>query len=504
PTSFATSVGAWWNNSSYKEARLAEERLLRRLPTFVPPAEPQAQGSWFGWGSAKSNEAEVVAEATAPAPENGLVATLKNVFIPSPNPADAPANPTDLYIDTTSPASSTTSFGREKKQHFRKVKEGKLVDYINTLEVSTKANAASKEGVVVLHGYAAALGFFFRNWQPISEAGAASHRRTFFLDWLGMGLSSRPSPSLLAAPSNATLETRVSTAENFFLASLESWRIAAGLDKMLLVGHSLGGYLISAYAVRYPERVSGLILVSPAGIPHGPKEGFGVIKKNSGPTGPGGKKWKDGKEMEEEVDVAERELMEDERETMNASAKANGKPEASGEAKEWQKKQEASFFRRNASKAFVWGWEKGLSPFSVLRAMGPWGPMMVGGYSRRRFAAQSEEDVRDLHNYIYNTSIMKGSGEYCISHILAPGAHARTPIVDRIGKVKVPVTFLYGDNDWMDMKGGHASVVELNKAGNTKARVHVVPKAGHHVYLDNPDETNRIIQEAIQSIPLTA
>lgn len=63
---------------------------------------------------------------------------------------------------------------------------------------------------------------------------------------------------------------------------------------------------------------------------------------------------------------------------------------------------------------FVWGWEKGLSPFAILRGLGPWGPMFVGKYSSRRFAAQSEEDVRDLHSYIYNTSIMKGSGEYCI------------------------------------------------------------------------------------------
>ena len=29
-----------------------------------------------------------------------------------------------------------------------------------------------------------------------------------------------------------------------------------------------------------------------------------------------------------------------------------------------------------------------------------------------------------------------------IAHILAPGAHARLPIIDRIHKVKVPVTFM--------------------------------------------------------------
>jgi cardiolipin-specific phospholipase len=53
----------------------------------------------------------------------------------------------------------------------------------------------------------------------------------------------------------------------------------------------------------------------------------------------------------------------------------------------------------------------------------------------------------------------------------------------------------------MDVDGGHASVKELNKAGNDKAKVHIVPTAGHHVYLDNPEETNRIIDEAIKAVP---
>jgi len=53
----------------------------------------------------------------------------------------------------------------------------------------------------------------------------------------------------------------------------------------------------------------------------------------------------------------------------------------------------------------------------------------------------------------------------------------------------------------MDVDGGHASVEELRKAGNDKGSVHVVPKAGHHLYLDNPGVTNRLIASAINALP---
>ncbi len=42
----------------------------------------------------------------------------------------------------------------------------------------------------------------------------------------------------------------------------------------------------------------------------------------------------------------------------------------------------------------------------------------------------------------FRISRAKGSGEYAITHLLAPGAYARMPIVDRINKIKVPVAFL--------------------------------------------------------------
>lgn len=204
PQDFRSSLAAWWNNASYKEARYAEERLLRRMAAFEPsPSSPEEVKGWFGWGSASQatakqdspsheasteglarsvsrtsasqlNEAEqnrAGEEVSLPVGigSTNLIATIKNVFIPTPNPDHAPAHPADPvepsvsaeFGTTASASSSTSSLSGEKsksKVKCHKVKDDKLVDYLNTLEISTPENANSKEAVVMLHGYAAALG----------------------------------------------------------------------------------------------------------------------------------------------------------------------------------------------------------------------------------------------------------------------------------------------------------------------------------------------------------
>src|ERR1700722_5712557 len=83
-----------------------------------------------------------------------------------------------------------------------------------------------------------------------------------------MGRSARV-PFLIKAKKN-DVEARVQEAESFFVESLEDWRKQVGLEKMTLVGHSLGAYLSVVYALGYPTRVSKLILLSPAGVPRDP------------------------------------------------------------------------------------------------------------------------------------------------------------------------------------------------------------------------------------------
>ncbi len=128
--------------------------------------------------------------------------------------------------------------------------------YLNTLSMSSPSTASSPNAVVLLHGYGAGLGFFYLNWKALAEASREIGRRSYAVDWLGMGRSARPEPKELHAGKKATTQQRVETAENFFIDSLESWREQQRIEKMTLVGHSLGGYLSAAYAVKYPVRSS--------------------------------------------------------------------------------------------------------------------------------------------------------------------------------------------------------------------------------------------------------
>lgn len=77
-----------------------------------------------------------------------------------------------------------------------------------------------------------------------------------------------------------------------------------------------------------------------------------------------------------------------------------------------------------------------------MRFSGPFGPSLVAAYTSRRFAYLEEDEQRDLNNYIYHISSKSGSGEYALATILAPGAYARWPLMDRLQGLKMPTVFL--------------------------------------------------------------
>ncbi|SNX88034.1 related to CLD1 - mitochondrial cardiolipin-specific phospholipase [Melanopsichium pennsylvanicum] len=375
--------------------------------------------------------------------------------------------------------------------------------------------------IVVAHGYGAGSAFFFQNVKSMAQV---PNSRLYLLDWLGMGRSSRPTFHISSSETKNT-DTRVAAAESFFISSLEEWRSKMGLEKMVLVGHSLGGYLSLAYALRYPWRVERLILVSPVGIPTAPPE-----EEQAGTFKPKNASAVEAEVRQPQKEVAPRSASQELKDTSTANEMArkaasnraggiiqpsgstassvtrplqrfettgsvdSAKIPRSGQSDEPEKgSHEPPRISKRARSVFSFLWEQNVSPFGILRGSLFLGPMFAGRYTSRRFGALPEDELRSLHAYCQSIFLSKGSGEYCLAHILAPGAYARRPMVDRIEGLKMPMSFLYGENDWMDVRGGKEAVKRLRKRGNTKTNCFVVPNSGHHIYLDNPSPYNSLI-----------
>ncbi len=56
------------------------------------------------------------------------------------------------------------------------------------------------------------------------------------------------------------------------VADIESIRRILGQDRLILIGHSFGGFLAAMYAAEFPEHVEALVLVAPAGVLVGPRK----------------------------------------------------------------------------------------------------------------------------------------------------------------------------------------------------------------------------------------
>ncbi|KAG9333012.1 hypothetical protein JZ751_013888 [Albula glossodonta] len=115
-------------------------------------------------------------------------------------------------------------------------------DRIWTLTVTNKnlrkaPDKAARTPLVMVHGFGGGVGLWIQNLDPLCRS-----RPLLAFDLLGFGRSSRP----WFPPDPAQAEQR-------FLDSIEHWRRALGLDRMILLGHSLGGYLATSYAIQYPE-----------------------------------------------------------------------------------------------------------------------------------------------------------------------------------------------------------------------------------------------------------
>ncbi|RKK27646.1 hypothetical protein BFJ66_g979 [Fusarium oxysporum f. sp. cepae] len=262
-------------------------------------------------------------------------------------------------------------------------------------EVTVKRVGEKEEDtLIMIHGYGAGLGFFYKNFKPISRIKGL---KLYALDILGCGNSSQPA---------------------FKIHAKKKEDQARKLEQFTLLGHSLGGYLAVSYAIKYPGRLKKLILASPVGIPSDPY-------------------------------------------AINASIPEPNTSTIQNEITQDQ---------------------------------------------------QSTTDQNALHDYSFSIFKQKGNSKYTLAYILAPGAYTRRPVIDRIQEVGHQ-TITKPDRTTVKETGSLASEEKLKetrqkvlenatedekKRENGNAKVLLVPKAGHHLYLNNPEVFNDMIRKELE------
>ena len=295
----------------------------------------------------------------------------------------------------------------------------------STLRQGSRA-AKSPYPLVALHGYYNGAAYYYRNLVGL----AAYFQSVYSLDCLGWGLSSRPSFNNLKAKHS------VESAEDWFVESLEAWRKKNGIDKMILLGHSFGGYMSVAYCERYPQHVDKLLLLSPVGVPD-----------------------------ETDPSFLER------KERFTSSIRSRMFLGVFQTLFDWTTV--GSFLRTMVSEERAFG--------------------MVNKYVQGRLPQIEASDEQEaVTKYLFNNAVAPGSGEYAIHSILNNNILAKRPLQDRIPKLQVrEIAFLYGQYDWMDMSAALTTQRKCEQQSKApKIEVYMVPKAGHLLMLENWRGTN--------------
>ncbi|CAB3229042.1 unnamed protein product [Arctia plantaginis] len=292
---------------------------------------------------------------------------------------------------------------------------GSVVGQSDKIWTISLNDESPKTPLVLLHGMGAGLAL----WCPNLDAFAAT-RPVYAIDLLGFGRSSRPK-----------FACNAEKAEAQWVESVEEWRREVNLGQFILLGHSLGGYIATAYALKYPDRVRHLILADPWGFPQKPANPY---------------------------------------ENTNLPL--------------WVR-------------AIVTAVQP-LNPLWAVRAAGPAGKWLVGKTRpdiSRKFLNYVPDAEKIIPEYIYQCNSQTPSGESAFHTLMSGFGWAKNPMVGRIDQLdpKLPITVLYGSRSWVDNSTGQV-LTDQRTTANTY--VQVINGAGHHVYLDKPEQFNKYVLEA--------
>lgn len=113
--------------------------------------------------------------------------------------------------------------------------------------------------LLFIHGLGSYLKAWYRNIPELKN-----HFRCIALDLPGYGKSSK----------------QIHSGDvSFYVEIINEFNIKLNLHNVSLVGHSMGGQIVSAYTIKHPKQITKLILAAPAGFETFNQEEIELIKK---------------------------------------------------------------------------------------------------------------------------------------------------------------------------------------------------------------------------------
>jgi len=250
----------------------------------------------------------------------------------------------------------------------------------------------------------------------------ARQNKLVFIDERGSGRSQK-----LDEPSGYTVENMVE--------DLEDVRRELGLGKISLLGHSYGGVLAEAYALKYQQNLAHLVLASTFPSTKEMNEVF-VMQKQKMPA-----------QVRENIDKLE----------------AQG---LFGHGKPWERNRYTVDYMNAA-------WGDGYFPYLYGRHPDPnYDPVAQGVTSW------------DLYREMWGSN-----GEFVID-----GNLKSVEYVDLLPTIKVPTLIIAGDHDECDPSLSRQMNQKI--AGSKLA---ILPDSGHMTFVDQPIQFNRAVGEFLQS-----
>jgi len=259
--------------------------------------------------------------------------------------------------------------------------------------------------VIVHGGPGASHDYFLPYLLPL-----ARQNRLIFIDERGSGRSQK-----LDDPSGYTVENMVE--------DVETVRKALGLGKINLLGHSYGGVLAQAYALKYQQNLNHLILGSTFSSTKAINQIFVDMKQKMSP------------ELRARIDKMEGEGL-----------YGHGKPYEQN---------------RYTNEYMTAAWGEGYFPYLYQRRPDPnYDPIANGIMSW------------DLYREMWGSH-----GEFVID-----GNMKSVEYTDRLAAIKVPTLMICGDHD-----ESAPSLSEAMHAKIAGSKLVVLPKSGHMTFVDQPD-----------------